>query len=110
VQKDLNDESETILLIAPDGTNELEIYITSFNDEGKPITAERLRTESHLNITNDSPIIIGTVQGVQFDLVSDNSLTHQAWFEYQGYLYQAESYTTNANLLEQVLGSWRFAQ
>jgi hypothetical protein len=128
------------MLLGPDGTNEFEVYITSFNDEGKPITAERLQNESHLDLTNDSPITIGTVQGIQFDLpdpstpstdsgqapstdstsspqassgqapsTGSGQATTQAWFEYQGYLYQAETYTSDTDLLEQVLASWRFS-
>jgi hypothetical protein len=110
VQRDLNDEGETILVLAPDGTNTFQVYITSFNDGGKPFTAQRIEQEAGMAVANDSPITLGGVQGIQFDSTADTPPTRQVWFVYQGFLYQAETYATNVALLQQILASWRFTQ
>jgi RsiW-degrading membrane proteinase PrsW (M82 family) len=111
VHRELSDLGETLFVLAPNGSNIFQIFVRSFNDEGKPITALLVNQEVGYAVANDAPITVGGIaQGLQFDSISDAPATHLVWFAYNGYLYEAQAFSNNTDLLRNILASWRFTQ
>lgn len=108
-QKLLNDSGETILVQSADDTNGFQVYITPFTGSASDIIKQNIEQQARMTVANDSPITVASVaQGLQFDSASDTPPTRQAWFVYQGYLYQAQTWASDAQLLQQILASWKF--
>jgi len=111
VHRELSDLGETLFVLAPDGSNTFQVFVSSFNNDGKPLTAHDINQAVGLTVANDTPITVGGVaQGVQFDSISDSPATHLAWFIYEDYLYQAQAFFNDTGLLQAALTSWRFTQ
>ncbi len=109
VQKTLDDSGEMVLVQSSDASHGFQVYITAFNDPGSSITKARIEQEAHLSVGSDSPLTVATVaQGLQFDSTADTPPTRQAWFVYDGYLYQAQVWASDATLLQTILSSWHF--
>jgi hypothetical protein len=107
VQKIPDNEGETILIQSPGDVQGVQIYIRFFNDPGSSITKERIESEVDESVTNDAPITVSNIaEGLQFDFASDTPPSHQAWFVYNGLLYQTEA--TDPTLLNEILASWKF--
>jgi hypothetical protein len=115
-QKLLDDSGETILVQSADGTNGFQVYITAYGDPASSITKANIQKEAGMTVANDSPITVGDSSGagqgmgLQFDSTADTPPTRQAWFVYEGNLYQAQVWASDASLLQQILSTWKFSQ
>lgn len=108
-QKTLDDSGETVLVQSADESHGFQVYITPFTDPASSVTKARIQSEAKLTVANDSSITVaGAAQGLQFDSTADTPPTRQVWFVYNGYLYQASTWASDANLLQTILASWHF--
>lgn len=108
-QKILNDSGETILVQSPKDTSGFQIVITPFSDPGTSLTPERITKEAKLKVANAVTITVsGVAQGLMFDDLSSTPALRDAWFVYNGYLYQTQTWKSDEQLLTQVLNTWQF--
>jgi hypothetical protein len=108
-QKILNDTGETVLVQDDKGAQGFQVVITPFSDPGSSITKARVEKEAGLTVANDAPLTVASVaQGLKFDDNSSSPPLRDAWFAYNGYLYQAQVWKSDAALLDTILSSWQF--
>jgi hypothetical protein len=108
-QKLLDDSGETILVQSADDTHGFQVYITSFSDPASSITKGRIENEAGMTVANEAPLTVaGVAQGLQFNSTADTPPTRQAWFVYNGDLYQVLTWASDESLLQTVLASWQF--
>ncbi|MBU6320951.1 MAG: hypothetical protein KGI78_00625 [Patescibacteria group bacterium] len=110
-QKLLDDNGETIL-VQPAGSDDgFQVYITAYGDDASSITKANIEKQAGMTVANDSPITVANVaRGLEFTSTGDNPPTLQAWFVYNGNLYQAQTWASDPALMQQILGSWKFTQ
>lgn len=108
-QKILNDSGETILVQSPKDTSGFQVVISPFSDSGTSITPERVSKEAKLKVAHAVTITVsGVAQGLMFDDLSSTPALRDAWFVYNGYLYQTQTWKSDEALLTQVLDTWKF--
>jgi hypothetical protein len=108
VHRELSDLGETLFVLAPDGSNVFQVFISSFDDE-TPLTAYGVNQVTGLAVANAVPITIGGVaHGLVFNSIADPAPTHLVWFTYEGFLYQAQAFSNDPSALQRLLASWQF--
>lgn len=108
-QKILNDSGETILVQSSNDASGFQVVVTPFSDPGTSITPERVSKEAKLKVANAVTITVSSVaHGLMFDDLSSTPPLRDAWFVYNGYLYQTQTWKSDEQLLTQVLNTWHF--
>ena len=109
-QRMLGDTGETILVQSGSAASGgFQVYITPYSGSGTSITPAAVESEAKLKIANPSPLLVaGAASGLAFTDTSSVPPLSDAWFVYNGYLYQAQAFSSNAALLKNALASWQF--
>ncbi len=108
-QKILSDSGETVIVQPATGSSGFQVFVIPFSDPGSSITAARVEKEARLTITHTASVTVAsTAQGLSFIDNSSSPPLYDTWFAYNGYLYQAQTWASNAPLMENILASWQF--
>lgn len=104
-----DDGSQTILVQGE--KDQVQIYIALF-DQDIELTPERVRADipdMTMNDARQEEVSGGKVRALVFDGEDESfGATHEAWFIYNGNLYQLTSHKNSSKALDSILESWKF--
>lgn len=109
-QRILGNTGETVLVQSDAAASGgFEVYVTPYGGSGASITKAAVETEAKLKVASPSPLLVaGAASGLAFTDTSSVPPLSDAWFVYNGYLYQAQAFSSDATLLKNALASWQF--
>lgn len=99
-----------ILVESEEPKKGFEMIILPFDETGL-LTAERIRQDlPDMLMENIRNILISNnITAISFDSIDENiGETHEVWFVYNGYLYQARTYRDFGQTMEAILQTWKF--
>ena len=104
------DAGKRIVLESTKAERGFEITILPFDEPG-PLTAERILVDiPDMTLENSHSITIGSgIPALAFDSADENiGPTHEIWFPYDGFLYQARTRPAFGPEMEMLLAEWSF--
>ena len=87
-----------------------EVIVLPFDEPG-PLTRERILQDlPDMVIKNEKTVGVGgSISALSFDSTDEGvGTTHEVWFVHGGFIYQARTYQSFGDRMEEILKSWKF--